>query len=163
MDLIDDEFPIVLLDFKLISLFLFAFFINNIFKKLNQEIPLLLFIISISSIRMLNYTHQNFINILLYASGCIQVIRLEKTFVYRKLRSIRIIGGPIFGCLLFWRILNNYSFFTIDLFGLVLYLIGLHFRPSINRENYKQNRKIHGFFMGICFASILFEDFFLHN
>lgn len=143
-------------EFLFCYLIIFGILINNIIKILKQEAAISIIIVSIYFLP--SEKSELFTILLFYLSAIFQVFRLSGNRLYLKLRKIRIWGGPIYGCLLFWRVVNNYGVTQVDTVALILFLIGVKFRPNYFEGNYDENRRIHKLLMIVNFMILLIED-----
>jgi hypothetical protein len=144
-------------DFAFCNLIIFGILLNHGIKALNQEAAITI------TITILYFVPKDYMKIFsvlyFYISALFQVFRLKGTKFYVKLRKIRIWGGPIYGCLLFWRILNSYGVLYVDISALLIFLAGVHFRPNYFEEgDYDRNRIIHKYLMITNFSIVTIED-----
>jgi len=161
---------ILLLNFLVISfnhknfafcyLIIFGTLLNHGIKALNQEAAITI------TITILYIVPEDFMKIFsvlfFYLSALFQIFRLKGTKFYTKLRKIRIWGGPIYGCLLFWRIINSYGVLYLDITALLIFLIGVKYRPNYFEEgDYDRNRIIHKYLMITNFSIVSIEDLYL--
>jgi hypothetical protein len=143
-------------DFSFCNLIIFGILINNVIKALNQEAAITM---TITIMYLIPKDHTKISTFLLfYLSALFQVFRLKGTRFYIKLRKIRIWGGPIYGCLLFWRILNSFGMVYVDLMALLIFLVGVKFRPNFFEKDYDKNRRIHKYLMISNFCILSMED-----
>ena len=145
-------------NFSTCYLIIFSIIINNVIKPLNQQSPITVIAYLLQIIpqdRMMFFTI-----LLFYLSAIFQIFRLTRTKFYPKLRKIRIWCGPIYGCLLFWRILYKIRGVQIHSIALVIFLIGVKFRPDFSEGEhiYFVNRRKHKFCMIINFFMIFICD-----
>lgn len=147
---------------KGLVLIAFACFLNNSIHSLNQENPITGVIYLIFLIESALAGHrQRLLVACYYASALIQVIRMQGTRIYTKLRNVRIMAGPIYGVLLFWRLLesgNDKASIGSCLVSLLVYLVGVSYRPDSSEGNYTENRKTHGILMSLSFTITLTRD-----
>ena len=167
----DKEFFYGLLIF---SLFVFSLVLNNYPRKLKQSLYLILF--SLTNFLFLYFkpptinSYYYNLMILVYPVIALQIFRLRKTKYYAYFKEIRIVGGPYYGCLIFMKTLISFYFthlysetcMYLNLLSLVVFIIGVYFRPSAEEVDSSVqldlNRKTHGKLMMISSFICLVSD-----
>jgi hypothetical protein len=139
---------------------LYSYVLNYFPHCLKQEVPISILTLIIYLLpKAQDYT---LTLILLYSSALPQVIRLKETWgkYYLRLRKIRIAGGPVYGCLLFWSLLSRFS--MLKMIAFIIFNIGVCWRPDKEihqgEEAFNWYSKKHGYFMKRGFFIVLTND-----
>lgn len=147
---------------KFLIFYLFSFKISSYSKHLKSSIlfHISVILLYISSV-YLGSLSKSYLSFLIYLLSLPQLIRMRSfSRIYIKMRGIRIETGPIFGIVLLLKVLLHKE--ILIFLSLIMYLIGVYFKPTIDNEEYLVYRKLHGKIMIVSFGLVLGNDLFFN-